>query len=52
MKFDREFWLLKQVTYKALREKPRNTAGENGMSAPPHPKNKDLRETKRRSHND
>jgi len=49
MKFDREFWLLKQVTYKALREKPRNTAGENGMPAPPHPKNKDLREKKRRS---
>ena len=35
--------------YKALRVKPRNTAGEEGMLAPPQPKNKDLRETKRHS---
>ena len=37
------------VTYKALRVKPRNTAGEEGVLAPPQPKNKDLRKTKRHS---
>ena len=30
-------------------KKPRNTAGEGGVLAPPQPKNKDLRKTKRHS---